>query len=713
MPKSNGGHRNGSPDNADTLTPTRLAEIGGSIPISQVQELRKIPSALPSLFPPSPVQGLAVTYPAITSIRLAWSAPANNGGSAVLGYKVSVVDAATGSPVYSSASYDTSPVTITGLTTGAALTASVFAVNAIGQSSGSSIAATPQTTTPDAPTGLAGTAGDTQAALSWTAPSSDGGAAITSYVIEYTPSGGSATTASTGTSTSFTLPGLTNGTAYSIRVAAVNSIGQGAYSTAVSVTPAIVPDAPTGLSATRGNAQVSLAWTAPASNGGAAITSYTITYSGGTVTTNSSATSATVTGLTNGTLYSFTVAATNSAGTGAASTSASATPATVPGAPTGLSGTAGDAQVPLTWTAPASNGGAEITGYVVEWTPSGGSASTVSTGSTSTSYTKTSLTNGTAVAFRVAAVNSVGTGTYSSSVSVTPAAPANLFSGFGKYSANYGGSIGTIQWPATWSSTSNSFTFAANPNNREYDVVFTLSGTSGSVTGTYPAPSYSNSYYIPRIRSYSNNGGDLDKDGWYNYGNYPSLPASLNAGSYWVNNPVNGTITLQFANSVLTSAKPRDIYTDYTQSTPAAQVSVSGLVTSFTVAPNALPGKVFFTVPAGSARSVTFTDTRVAYTHPISRHYIAISNTNRIYDLSEDRGIIRSVVNYSNAGWYLDNLGTYSSPYTGNSNSTSSSDYFKTKTMTLNPGDYIVDLRAGYDSTGYPGTGYTGTITIT
>jgi hypothetical protein len=294
-----------------------------------------------------------------------------------------------------------------------------------------------------------------------------------------------------------------------------------------------------------------------------------------------------------------------------------------------------------------------------------------------------------------------------------------LFSGFEKYSINRGGSIGTIQYPATWSSTSNSFTFTANPN-RSLDVVFTLSGTS-SLTATVPAPSYSNSYYRPRIRSYSNNGGDLDKDGWYNYGNWPSLPTSLNAGSYWVDAPVTGdggyptahTITLQFANSVLTSAKPRDIYTDYTQSTPAAQVSVSGLVTSFTVAPNAQPGKVFFTVPAGSARSVTFADTRVAYTHPISTHYIAISNVNRIYDLDENRGIIRSVVNYSNSGWYLDGTGTYSSPYTGNSNTINSSDYFKTKTMTLNPGDYIVDLRAGYDSTGYPGTGYTGTITIT
>ena len=432
MPKSNAGHRNGSPDAADTLTPARLVELGGSIPMSQVQELRKIPSALPSLFPPSPVQGLAVTYPTSTSISLAWSAPADNGGSAVLGYKVSVVDQSTGSPVYSSASYDTSTLTVTGLTTGTELTASVFAVNAIGQGSGSSIAATPQAAAPGAPTGLAGTSGDTEAALSWTAPSSDGGAAITGYVIEYTPSGGSATTVSTGvTSTSFTLSGLTNGTAHSIRVAAVNSVGQGSYSSSVSVTPGVVPGAPTSLSATPGNAQVSLAWTAPSSNGGSAITGYAISYSGGTITTGTG-TSYNVTGLTNGTEYSFTVAAINAIGTGTASSSASATPRTVPGAPTGLTATPGGAQVGLSWTAPSSNGGSAITGYSISY--SGG---TIATG-TGTSTTVTGLTNGTQYSFTVAAVNVAGTGAASGSASATPSAslPPPINDGF---SADYAG----------------------------------------------------------------------------------------------------------------------------------------------------------------------------------------------------------------------------------------------------------------------------------
>jgi len=95
----------------------------------------------------------------------------------------------------------------------------------------------------------------------------------------------------------------------------------------------------------------------------------------------------------------------------------------VPGAPTGVSASAGDASATVTWTAPASNGGAGITNYEV--TPYiGATAQTaVYTGSAATSKRVTGLTNGTAYTFKVAAINSAGTGTQSTaSGSVTPAA---------------------------------------------------------------------------------------------------------------------------------------------------------------------------------------------------------------------------------------------------------------------------------------------------
>src|SRR5262249_22299984 len=96
-----------------------------------------------------------------------------------------------------------------------------------------------------------------------------------------------------------------------------------------SVTPASAPGAPTAVSAIAGDGQATVSWSAPASNGGAAITGYTVSSSGGqTVTVGGAALNATVIGLTNGTSYSFTVKATNAAGTSPASAASNAvTPA--------------------------------------------------------------------------------------------------------------------------------------------------------------------------------------------------------------------------------------------------------------------------------------------------------------------------------------------------------------------------------------------------
>ena len=98
--------------------------------------------------------------------------------------------------------------------------------------------------------------------------------------------------------------------------------------------------------------------------------------------------------------------------------------ATAPGPVRDLSGTAGDEEVVLTWTAPSSNGGSPITSYTVSWTPvpmdsSGEAVLTKSTPNTTT--TITGLTNGSEYTFSVVARNSVGSGPSSDSVTVTPA----------------------------------------------------------------------------------------------------------------------------------------------------------------------------------------------------------------------------------------------------------------------------------------------------
>ena len=165
-----------------------------------------------------------------------------------------------------------------------------------------------------------------------------------------------------------------------------------------------VPSAPLSPVATAGNAQASVAFTAPLTDGGATIAGYTVTSSPGGFTSTGASSPLVVTGLTNGTAYTFTVVATNAAGNSSASAaSAAVTPRTVPGAPTSPVATAGNAQASVAFTAPASNGGSAITGYTVtsslgSFTATGASSPLVVTG----------LTNGTSYTFTVVATNAAG-----------------------------------------------------------------------------------------------------------------------------------------------------------------------------------------------------------------------------------------------------------------------------------------------------------------
>ena len=191
-------------------------------------------------------------------------------------------------------------------------------------------------TIPDAPTDVTATAGNAQATVSYTAPSSNGGSEITSYTATSSPDDISATVNQAGNG-DITVTGLTNETSYTFTVTATNAIGTSVASAASnSVTPVelIVPDAPTIVTATAGNAQATVSYTAPSSNGGSAITSYTATSSPGDITATVNQAGSgdiTVTGLTNETAYTFTVTATNAIGTSVASAASnSVTPASAP-----------------------------------------------------------------------------------------------------------------------------------------------------------------------------------------------------------------------------------------------------------------------------------------------------------------------------------------------------------------------------------------------
>ena len=356
-------------------------------------------------------------------VSLAWSAPASDGGSQVTGYT------ATASPGGATCSTTGAlGCTIGGLTNGTGYSFTVKATNAVGTGPASaSASATPvaPVTAPGAPQNLVATAGNGQVSLSWSAPSSDGGSQVTGYTATASPGG--ATCSTTGTLTC-TVTGLTNGTAYTFTVRATNAVGTGPASAsagATPVAPATVPGAPTGLTATPGNGQVSLSWSAPSSDGGSQITGYAATASpGGATCTTTGTLGCTVTGLTNGTLYTFTVKATNGVGTGPASASASATPvapASPPGAPQSLTATPGNARVDLAWAAPSSNGGSPITGYRVYRATTSGAEALVATLGVVTTYADTARTNGTTYFYQVAAVNAAGIGPRSAEVSAKPA----------------------------------------------------------------------------------------------------------------------------------------------------------------------------------------------------------------------------------------------------------------------------------------------------
>lgn len=204
---------------------------------------------------------------------------------------------------------------------------------------------------------------------------------------------------------------------------------------------ATVPGAPTIGVATPGNAQASVAFSAPASDGGSAITGYTVTSTPGGLTASGAGSPLVVTGLTNGTAYTFTVHATNAVGNSAESAASSAvTPSTVPSAPTIGTASSGDGSALVTFT-PGSDGGSAITGYTVTSSPGG----LTGTGSASP-ITVPGLTNGVAYTFTVHATNANGDS--AESASSNSATPNPTVSFLAEVTWQIGVTPGTVQWKA-------------------------------------------------------------------------------------------------------------------------------------------------------------------------------------------------------------------------------------------------------------------------
>lgn len=375
-------------------------------------------------------------------VPLTWNAPADQGIGNVT-YTV-LVDGSPAAHVTTTAG--STSATVTGLNPSTQYSFTVEA-NTAATSGGAvvatsgpsnSVSATPTApSTPGNPTGLAASpASDTSVALSWTAPT---GSTVTGYnVYETSPTAQQVGANVSGTS--FTVTGLTQGTAYTFEVKAVDDTLVSGPSNAASATPGpTAPGVPTGLSVKNNGNLVDLMWKAPTNNGGASITGYNV-YESGTAlgsaitgpingSTPVTGTMAEISGLTAGTPVDLYVKAINSAGTSGYSSPVLSTPTTasVPG-PAGTPSVTvlGSGKAFVTWSAPSNDGGSPVTGYFVTAHLVGGKGKTVKVGATSA--TISGLMTG-KYYFTVVAINALGGGTPSSPsafVNVTGAPKSNV-----------------------------------------------------------------------------------------------------------------------------------------------------------------------------------------------------------------------------------------------------------------------------------------------
>jgi LPXTG-motif cell wall-anchored protein len=335
--------------------------------------------------------------------------------------------------------------------------------------------------------------------VAWAAPAANG-SAVTGYSVVVSAGGTvvSTTPVEAGT-TSTTITGLTRATDYSVTVSATNAVGTSEASAASTVrTPA---EAPTAVGAPVASVvtgtSVNVAWTAPA-DGGSAVTGYTVSVlQGGSLvkTVNATGTSVLVEGLTSGTTYTFTVAATNAAGTGAASAASTAVTtfavASAPSAPTAA--LAGDTGIDVSWAAPSTTGGTPITGYTVTLSTGGSivSSQNVSASTLTTSFS--ALLPGKSYTAQVTANNSVGSSAVSdASVPVTipataPAAPAAP-------QASVSGTDVTIAWAAPASTGGSAITGYVVTLMRGGAVVDTKTVGGDALSASFTGLDYSTSY---------------------------------------------------------------------------------------------------------------------------------------------------------------------------------------------------------------------------
>ena len=421
-------------------------------------------SGAPQTIPAAPT--IASLTPGDETLTIAWSAPADTGGSTVEGYDARYIrsDAVDKSDanwterdgIWTSGDLE---YTLSGLANGVRYDVQLRAVTSAGNGPWSApTSATPQTA-PDAPTINLITVGDGALAVSWSAPTDTGGSAVTSYDARYIRSDAldkadAHWTERDGIWTSgvlrYTVGSLTNGVGYDVQVRAVNVAGEGPWSATSSATPQTVTDAPAVNLITPGDGALAVSWSAPSDTGGSSITSYDLRYIRSDALDKaddrwtvrdgiwtSGDLEYTLSGLTNGVGYDVQVRAVNDAGNGPWSAIATDTPRTMPGAPAIDVVSPGNYALSITWSAPADDGGSAITSYDLRYirsdvTDKADDSWTVREDIWSSGLlqyglnesTGFNLSGGVGYDVQVRAVNAVGNGPWSASETGTPRSPS-------------------------------------------------------------------------------------------------------------------------------------------------------------------------------------------------------------------------------------------------------------------------------------------------
>ena len=394
---------------------------------------------------PFAVQSLTASERTKDGFKVSWTEPVFNGGEQISNFVIEV-STDNGSTWRSAKATESTSLSyrVGGAAPGTTYLVRVAATNKIGTGDYATTTITTLATVAKEPTNLKVTNLALRSlSLGWSLPASNGGSPILDYKIEFSSNAGATWNEIThvaSASRSFNVTGLLRGKAYLFRVAAINEIGVGASTAAVSATTLLAPaTAPQSFTSTSGTNAAQFSWQSPADNGGASVTAYRVEYSKDgltwvTLAARSTSASFKLSGLTPGSTYQVRVAAITRAGLGAFLTEALTTATTVASAPGQLRAIEiSQTSLTLAWSLPALNGGASINDYQVEVSANGGANWKVvpHEAANNLSIQVTGLPSGTTRLFRVAAVNEVGIGAYSTQISATtlgyrPSAPTKL-----------------------------------------------------------------------------------------------------------------------------------------------------------------------------------------------------------------------------------------------------------------------------------------------